>query len=226
MPPQPFTSGESYDLIARPYRWLEYLTLGRSLESCRFSHLPWLTNCTSALILGDGDGRFIAKLLRENPATTADVIDMSSAMLALSHERVIKAGAQSRARFYQADVRYGLPVSCGAASGQTYDLIVTHFMLDCLTGPQVRDLVGNILPSLVPGAVWVVSDFAVPPKWIVSLGAKLLIRCLYFGFRCLTGLRVHSLPDHASILREAGFENEVTHESLGSILRSELWRLH
>jgi SAM-dependent methyltransferase len=226
VPPPLFPSGENYDLIARPYRWLEYITLGRSLERCRFSLLPRLTHVTSALVVGDGDGRFITRFLFENPAATADVIDMSKAMLALSRKRVLSAAAESRARFHQADVRQGLPVPCGISSGQKYDLVVTHFMLDCLTGPQVRDLVQNILPSLVPGAVWVVSDFAVPPKGLVNFGAKMLIRGLYFAFRCLTGLRVRSLPDHAPILRHAGFENEVTHQYLGGILRSELWRIH
>jgi hypothetical protein len=31
-----------FNRIARPYRWLEYLTLGKALENCRTHYLPQL----------------------------------------------------------------------------------------------------------------------------------------------------------------------------------------
>ncbi|MCU1248095.1 MAG: methyltransferase type 12 [Edaphobacter sp.] len=57
----------SFDRIARPYHWLEYLTLGKALERCRNHHLPQLLDRRHALVLGDGDGRFLAQLLKQNP---------------------------------------------------------------------------------------------------------------------------------------------------------------
>jgi hypothetical protein len=59
------TSPPNFDRIARPYRWLEYLTLGRSLERAREVFLPLLKDRRQALILGDGDGRFTARLLAQ-----------------------------------------------------------------------------------------------------------------------------------------------------------------
>ena len=45
----------NFDFVARPYRWLEYLTLGRALEHCRLHYLPSLLKRNRALILGDGE---------------------------------------------------------------------------------------------------------------------------------------------------------------------------
>ena len=72
----------SFDLIAKPYRLLEYITFGSSLERCRIYFIPRLLDRKQALVLGDGDGRFLTALLAANPSLQADAVDTSSAMLA------------------------------------------------------------------------------------------------------------------------------------------------
>ena len=71
----------NFDPIAKPYRWMEYLTFVRSLERCRNHFVPQLRQCSNALVLGDGDGRFTARLLRVNAGVVMDAIDASAAML-------------------------------------------------------------------------------------------------------------------------------------------------
>ncbi len=74
-----------FDRVARLYRVLEYLSFGPMLERCRFHHLPALAaaDCSRALILGDGDGRFLARLLAACPELSAQAVDASPAMLRL-----------------------------------------------------------------------------------------------------------------------------------------------
>ena len=48
------------DGIARCYRWLEYGMFGRALEQTRLEYLELAANARHCLILGDGDGRFLA----------------------------------------------------------------------------------------------------------------------------------------------------------------------
>ena len=56
-----------FDHIARAYRWLEYISLGPLLSRTRNCYLELLQDRTRALILGDGDGRFTARLLAQSP---------------------------------------------------------------------------------------------------------------------------------------------------------------
>ncbi len=84
----------NFDRIARPYRWLEYLTLGPALQRCRTHFLPNLQHRRHALVLGDGDGRFLAQLLLTNQHLRADAVDTSAAMLHLLSIRC--AAAQTR----------------------------------------------------------------------------------------------------------------------------------
>jgi ubiquinone/menaquinone biosynthesis C-methylase UbiE len=208
----------NFDLIARLYRPLEYLTLGRSLERCRLHHLPDLHGSARALVLGDGDGRFLSRLLTAYPTLHADAVDSSAAMLALLRSRCRTAA--SRLRLHHADAL------AFAAFPHTlpYDLVVTHFFLDCLTQPQLDALVANLAPHLTPGALWLVSDFRIPTGPL-QFPARLLVRGLYLVFRILTGLRVQTLSDYATPLARAGLTCIAQRRSLGGILTTELWSL-
>ena len=53
----------SFDRLAPFYRTLEVLTFGRALWICRTRLLGDFLAVRRALVLGDGDGRFTAKLL-------------------------------------------------------------------------------------------------------------------------------------------------------------------
>jgi len=109
-------------------------------------------------------------------------------------------------------------------SSATYDLVVTHFFLDCLTQPELEELVAKAALRLAPGALWLISDFRIPGG-PMRLPASLLIRGLYLVFRILTGLRVDRLPDHATALGLAGLTRIEQHTALGGILFTELWQL-
>ena len=203
----------NFDRIARAYRWMEYLTLGRALERCRERFLDRLTDRRSALVFGDGDGRFLAKLVQANRALEADAVDTSAAMLDLVKRRT----GNERVRTHCGDALTFVPE-------RTYDLVVTHFFLDCLTQTEAGTLVERVVPHLAKGALWVVSDFRVPAG-AMRRPAAALVRGLYLAFRVLTGLRVSELPDHAGPLRAAGFVRLDQAASLGGMLISELWGL-
>jgi SAM-dependent methyltransferase len=213
---EPHADAANFDRIAKLYRPLEYLTLGRALERCRLHHLSRLQCRTRALVLGDGDGRFLAQLLHENPTLHAEAIDTSGAMLELLRRRC--RAAQTRLRTRQIDA-----LTFAANQPATaYDVVVTHFFLDCLTQPELDLLAARIVPHLAPGALWLVSDFRIPTgRW--ALPARIFVRGLYLAFRMLTGLRVVSLPDHETALTRAGLTRIALHHSLSGILTTELW---
>jgi ubiquinone/menaquinone biosynthesis C-methylase UbiE len=207
-----------FDRIARPYRRLEYLALGHSLEHCRDHFLPRLAGRRTALVLGDGDGRFLARLLASNAGLRADAVDTSAAMLRLLRTRCAAIwNAEVRLRAHNTD-------ALAFAPERSYDLIVTHFFLDCLTQPEIERLCASIQPHMEPGALWLLSDFRIP-EGAMRWPARALVRLLYLAFRVLAGLRTTELPDHARALTAVGFKCIRERRSLGGLLTSELWRL-
>jgi SAM-dependent methyltransferase len=212
------TREADFNLIARPYRWLEYLTLGNALERCRTHYLPQLRDRRRALVLGDGDGRFLAQLLARNPELRADAVDTSIAMLRLLRQRSegATADANTRLRIHHANALTFPPAG-------PYDLVVSHFFLDCLSQAELDSLVTRVVSSLAPGALWLVSDFRIPPG-TMRLPALAIVRSLYFAFRVLTGLGASRLPDHATPLTRAGLVCIAHHHSFAGLLTSELWK--
>lgn len=203
----------NFDRVARLYRWFEYAALGPLLTLARNHYLPALAGCKQALILGDGDGRFTARLLAAHPHLQAHAVDLSRAML-----RLLKARARAGTRLYthHANALTFTPTT-------SPDLVVTHFFIDCLTQPQLNSLIAHLAPALAPQALWLVSEFRIPQGFLKH-PTRVYIRLLYLAFRILTGLRVTHLPDHATPLCAAGFTRIATHHRLFGILTTELWQ--
>jgi cyclopropane fatty-acyl-phospholipid synthase-like methyltransferase len=208
----------NFDRIARAYRWLEYLSFGLLLERCRSEYLQDLKSAKHALVLGDGDGRFTARLLAENSNVLVDAVDSSQAMLSLLWQRACRQNAQARVTLHQQDIRYFSP------QGE-HDLIVSHFFLDCLTDAELFVLVRKVKATLRPKARWVVSEFAVPTSHWPNEIATLLITVLYKAFAWLTGLNTRHLPNHSLIFAEEGFVLDNERQRIGGILVSQIWRL-
>lgn len=209
----------NFDSVARAYRWMEYCSFGRMLERCRFHFLMQCSHARHALILGDGDGRFTARLLVSNPSIRVDAVDASPAMLAVlrGRARLNCRNVDTRLHTIQADLRQFTPV------GKDYDLVISHFFLDCLTNGEVMDLIARLSPRMTPDAIWLVSEFSVPEEGWPRLGARMVIRSLYFAFSVLTGLHVRKIPNYAKSFDDNKFRLLEKSEYLGGMLITEVW---
>src|SRR5215469_621416 len=195
MPP----SQPNFDRIAAIYRWGEYISLGPLLQRTRTGLLDQLSNPRHALILGDGDGRFLEQLLLRYPQCTAAAADISAAMLGKLQRRCLRSVPNAATRLTTLQ-RSALEI---VPSPQT-DLVVTHFLLDCFSQSDVEALINRIATQLASGSLWLVSDFALPANALLRPVARLYIASLYAAFRILTGLRVHQLPDPQSAFQRNG----------------------
>jgi SAM-dependent methyltransferase len=211
----------NFDRLAAPYRWMEALSFGPWLWRCRCAFLGQMKSARRALVLGDGDGRFTARLLQENPTVRVDAVDISPAMLEALVRRAEKDGLRVKA--IVADLRAWSPDPTMNEGGWGYDLVVTHFVLDCLTTDEVEGLASRIRPFLAQDAVWVVAEFVIPEGRFGRWVARPIVGMLYGVFALITGLRVRALPDHAGALERAGFQLRPPKKWLGGLLLSECW---
>jgi ubiquinone/menaquinone biosynthesis C-methylase UbiE len=202
------------DPIARAYRWFEYAAFGRELERRRYRYLAEISGAQNALVLGDGDGRFLARLLASAPEVHVELVDLSQRMLDLARRR----SCSSRLTCQHGDARtIPLPPS-------QFDLVATHFLLDCFDREDLAIVVSRIADAARPQATWLVSEFRQPPSGLRAAWAWLWLRVLYLFFRITTGLQVRGLTDHRPLLETCGFKLEQTEEAWFGLLASEVWR--
>ena len=192
------------DRIARWYRWIEYAAFGQALERRREALLKDVGDARRVLALGDGDGRALAALLAAAPHACVDYIDVSVRMLELARAR---AGTK-RVNYRNEDAR------TSPLRPAEYDLIITHFFLDCFDETDLEPLIARLADSATPRSRWLISEFR---------GNGWLVHTLYIFFRVATGLRTRRLVDHHPLLERHGFHRVRHEDAWHGLLASELW---
>ena len=120
----------SFDPVARVYHVVEALVFGRTLQRARVAWLGEVADARRALLVGEGDGRFLEQLLVIAPSVEVVCVDGSAEMLAVASKRI---AASTRVQFVHADLAAYEPTG-------HYDLVVTHFVLDCFDETGVAAL--------------------------------------------------------------------------------------
>jgi spermidine synthase len=128
----------SFDLVAPHYRWLEKIAFGNALQRARTCWIDTLVRPERTLILGEGDGRFLCELVRAYPKIDVDCIDASEAMLQLARARLRRMHPESfsRVQFIREDIVKWSP-------RKSYDLLVTHFFLDCFACRELQAIIAK-----------------------------------------------------------------------------------
>ncbi len=209
------------DPLARWYRWIEYAAFGGALERSRFAFLDRLSQARRILILGEGDGRALQRLLELNRRNDVEihVVERSAEMIALARRRIVSA---PQVRFLQQDA-----IASGTVwQAAHYDAAVTQFFLDCCSEAEARDVIGRVNEALTPGAIWLVTDFAVPEDRgrLARLHARVWLRAMYWFFGATTGLQTQKLPPMTRLLEEAGLQRTECQEDRAGLIRSEVWQ--
>jgi len=202
------------DRIAPYYKLLEYLSFGLYLQRTRTYFLPHLQTKQRILLIGDGDGRFLAQLLNINPTATIDSYDLSAGMILGAKSRITK----HQVNFYEQDI------TTTHLPNQTYDAIVANFFFDCFNTNQLTTLIASLKLSAQPDCLWFVSDFQIPIAQPAKLIAILLTRFLYLCFALTTGLKQRQLPNYHQALTSNLLNLTHRQDSLAGILTTRLYR--
>jgi ubiquinone/menaquinone biosynthesis C-methylase UbiE len=205
----------SFDRIAPHYRWLETLVFGNQLQEARLAFLRGIESPRRVLIVGEGNGRFLAEFVRAHPGAVVDCVEASARMIELGRGRLKN---ESLVHFIQADIGELKLVP------NSYDLIVTHFFLDCFVGTALREVVRKLACAATDDANWLLADFRVPASGWQNFHARLWIRAMYCFFRLTSGLQAQHLDDSSPLLKDVGFKCVRPQLTRFGMIKSELWR--
>ncbi|MFQ3242935.1 MAG: ubiquinone/menaquinone biosynthesis C-methylase UbiE [Lentimonas sp.] len=211
----------SYSRIARFYKLIELVTIGRALLDTRLAHLDRLAEgapIRHALLVGEGNGSFLLPFAQRFPDTQITVIDDSAAMLQVARARLEAAGvATDRITFRQADMTTDqLPEAY-------YDLIVTLFFFDNFDAATVRRLVPVLERAGTPTAQWLLSDFQEPSCGWRRVRAQVWLAVLYAFFRCVAAIPARRVPPTEAIFAETSFKPVARQTFCSEMLYSTLY---
>ena len=208
-----------FDRIARHYDWMESLLAGGKLERCRNAFWNEIPSLQSALLVGEGHGKFLASLLERNPSVRVTCVDASASMLKVARNRLLHATLPlQRVEFIQAELPAWKPPA------ERYDLVATHFFLDCFPHEQLAAVIDNLQRAARPGGCWLISDFQIPDAGLRRLRARVIHRLMYGFFRIVTKLPASALVPPQPFLRKSGFFRVRRVEFDRGLLCAELWK--
>ncbi len=209
----------NFDRIAPFYAAMERLTAGGRLHRCRIAFLDRIEPPQNILTIGEGHGRFLLACRRKFPDARIVVIDGSAKMLQVA-EKLLK--------------RHGVPIGRTefvhsmledwSAPPAEFDLVVTHFVLDCLDPDQIRAAVSKISSAAKRNADWLIADFEIAPSGFAKWRSAAIIGLLYRFFRIVSGLKTKSLSAPDEALKQAGFVRIGRKTYEWGLLKSEWWQ--
>ena len=208
----------SFDRLAPHYRWMEAVLAGRKLQRCRLAWLDEVRDSRRVLIVGVGPGRFLESALREMRGAEFVCVDASAAMLERARAAAERTGESERVSFIHAALPEWEPERAD------FDLIVTHFFLDCFPEPMLSQVVARLANAATPDARWLLSDFQVPARGAARLRARVVLALAYAFFRVTTRLPAKRLiaPDDA--LTRNGFFLQHRRISDWGLFHSDVWK--
>ena len=209
----------NFDPLAPYYRWMERLLAGGKLQRCRLAWVEEVKMAGNVLLAGEGHGRFLGECVRRFPDARFTYVDASARMLEEARRQWTEAGGgPGRVRFIHARLPEWRP------EAEAYDLIVTHFFLDCFPPAELARVLAVLARAARPGARWLLADFRVPEHGWARWRAQLILASAYAFFRVVTKLPAEKITAPDEWFRQNGFELLGRRFSEWGLLHSDLWR--
>ena len=172
-----------FDKVAIAYGVLEKALFGSSLQLMRCRYLNQIEDSKEILLVGEGCGFFLKKLLEVNAEAMITVVEPSENMINQAASRVPH---KDRKRVVFCNAAFGQFVPAG-----TFDAACTFFFWDCFRENQTKALLPRLLNCLEPDGLLINADFVEPSS---SSGRRfkishfILLRILYGFFGFATGI--------------------------------------
>jgi len=198
---------------------MEGLLAGAKLQRCRVAFLSVVPAPRRALLLGEGHGRFLTALLQKHPTAQCVCVDASQRMLDIARSHILQLGlGAASVEFVHADLTSWTPPT------NSFDLIVTHFVLDCFTDEQLDAILASLAAAGTAELRLLAADFRQPEKGPARWRAGAILAVMYIFFRWATGIAAAKLPATDALLRKHGFMLCQRRISEWGLLQSDLWQ--
>jgi tRNA (cmo5U34)-methyltransferase len=207
----------NFDRVAPFYDSLARMVFGKALQQSQLYTLDHIPGQASVLILGGGTGWYLRKLLQQKQVSKIVYIEASEVMLKLSRRKT-----SDWLNTAQVEFRWGTESSLQA--GERFDVIVTHFVLDLFTAPQVRNMITLLSKALQPGGIWLCSDFELCRKEPGYVWKKSLVKAMYLFFGSLSRVEARILPDIHGLFTACHFRSVAEASFYHQLIKSRVYR--
>ena len=176
------TPARGFSLLAPFYNCLG-LVLGSTLKRARTEFVAELQPASRILIVGGGNGQILIDVLKHQPSSSIDYLDIAPGMIASAKKSLNKHHPEKVAR-----VHFICANLMNHDLADQYDLIITQFFLDCFDEKPLDQIMLKLDSQLVAQGQWLFCDFTAN-----RLTGRLCAFLLYPFFRLICGVEAQQL---------------------------------
>lgn len=185
----------NYNVIAPFYDNLSRLIYRNAIVNAQKLLVDAIPANSAILIIGGGTGWILEEISKKHPAgLQITYVDISEKMIALARPR--NTGSNNVV-FLNNDIQ-------DVAINDMFDIVITPFILDNFATATLNIVFDKIDSCLVPGGLWLFSDFRVSDNR--NLWQRFLLRTMYLFFKILCNIEANELPDTNSLFNKNGYK--------------------
>ncbi|EJF08267.1 type 12 methyltransferase [Pontibacter sp. BAB1700] len=211
-------SNTNFNSIAPVYDGLSHLVFGNALRRAQVEHLSLIPEKANVLLIGGGSGWLLEQLLRYRPLAEVTYLEASEKMLEMTRRRI-----GLRIPSALPDITFRLGTEDSLQHGETYDVILTPFLLDLFPYKRLAYLMDRLCAALRPQGLWLFSDFwptQVPaPAW-----QRILLRSMYTFFGKVSQVSATRLPDFEHHFARLPLEELQAASFYGGLVQAKVYR--
>lgn len=203
-----------FSILSSIYDFLGSIVFFGALHRSQVYFIDQLKKPDRALIIGGGTGRFLVDLLKSEKVKNITYVDISQGMIARAKKKVSALGKENQVEFI-----------CGgvdAVPDRQYDLICTHYFLDCFEEEKLCLILSKLRGLLSKEGEWYFTDFYLDES--SSFIKTKFVGFLYFFFRILCGLKVKILPDFKKVFTDLELNCESEKYFFRGLLRTAIYK--
>lgn len=174
----------NFNSIAPFYDGLCQLVFGQRVKKAQIESLKFIPAGSSILIVGGGTGWILDEISKIHPSgLTITYIDKSSKMIELSKKRSVCTNAVTFINDAVENVNL---------SNQSYDVILTPFLLDCFSQSTFQSVFEKLNDSLKTKGLWLNIDFCLSSE--SKFWQKAMVKIMYAFFSLTCRIEAKRLP--------------------------------
>ncbi|MCC9643870.1 class I SAM-dependent methyltransferase [Rhodopirellula sp. JC740] len=170
------------------------------------------------LMLGDGDGRLLQKVLMAQPRAEIVSVEQSSEMITLQKQRAASVDSSNRVEWIQVDAT-SVPLESGS-----FDCLMAAFFLDCFTEAELSRYLPGWLSCVANDGFFYHVDFVIPENGWRRMRAQFWSVVMHRFFRWQTGLQSTSVVPVEPLLDSKVWAERSQRELNHGFIRSVLYQ--
>jgi ubiquinone/menaquinone biosynthesis C-methylase UbiE len=197
----------NYDNTAQFYDPLSRLVFGRAQVNAQIYLLQFIKAKSRVLIIGGGTGWVLEEISKLHPmGLTIAYVEVSGPMIALSKKR--NAG-NNTVEFIQQPIEE-------VNFAEPFDVVITSFLFDNFNQVASEKLILQIDRLLIPGSLWLFTDFQLTGKW----WQRPFLKAMYLFFSIVGRMETNVLPDTATCFKLLDYKKIAEKEFFGNFIIS------